>query len=106
MVCGSRAHLEEEAIAERSLFRTLLMKGFHFLVWFLLVRGVRDTQCGFKLMTRSAARKLFTNLHINRWAFDVELLYMAQALNMTITEVAVRWKEIEGRSTDPLFMLN
>lgn len=74
------------------------MKGFHFLVWFLCVRGVRDTQCGFKLMTRPAARKLFTNLHVERWAFDVELLYIAQALGMRIGEVAVRWQEIEGKT--------
>ena len=72
------------------------MKGFHFLVWFLCVRGVRDTQCGFKLMSRRAAQKLFTSLHIDRWAFDVELLYIAQCLNMKLGEVAVRWQEIEG----------
>lgn len=31
------------------------MFGFHFLVWFFCVRGVKDTQCGFKLLTRRAA---------------------------------------------------
>ena len=72
------------------------MKGFHFIVWFLCVRGVKDTQCGFKLMTRSAARKLFTSLHVDRWAFDVEMLYIAQCLRMHLSEVAVRWEEIEG----------
>lgn len=72
------------------------MKGFHFLVWFLCVKGLRDTQCGFKLFSRSAAQKLFTNLHVDRWAFDVELLHIAQRLNMTLAEVAVRWQEIEG----------
>lgn len=72
------------------------MKGFHLLVWFLSVRGIKDTQCGFKLMTRSAAQKLFTSLHVDKWAFDVELLYIAQCLHMQVAEVAVRWEEIEG----------
>jgi len=52
---------------QRSLFRTLLMFGFHFLVWFLCVRGVRDTQCGFKLFSRPAARLLFWTQHVERW---------------------------------------
>lgn len=94
------------------------------LVYLLCVRGIGDTQCGFKLMTRSAAITLYQALHINRWsamcarvcacvsvrvhappvfevcfplrAFDVELLYIAQQLGMPIKEVAVNWQEIEG----------
>ncbi|KAL9927579.1 dolichyl-phosphate beta-glucosyltransferase wollknaeuel [Glossina fuscipes fuscipes] len=103
IVIGSRAHLEEEAIASRSLFRTFLMYGFHFLVWLFAVRSVRDTQCGFKLLTRPAARKLFNILHVERWAFDVELLYIAERLNIPIREVAVNWKEIEGSKLTPFW---
>jgi len=43
------------------------MFGFHFLVWFLCVRGIRDTQCGFKLISRPAAWLLFRNQHVERW---------------------------------------
>nr|SVE74385.1 EOG090X0BIY [Daphnia barbata] len=96
LVCGSRAHLEKEAIASRSFFRTILMKGFHLLVWLFAARSVRDTQCGFKLFTRSTARLCFPNLHIERWAFDVELLYIAEYMKIPTGEVAVRWEEIEG----------
>ncbi|XP_041358699.1 dolichyl-phosphate beta-glucosyltransferase-like isoform X2 [Gigantopelta aegis] len=103
IVCGSRAHLEKEAIATRSLFRTFLMKGFHFLVWFTCVRSVRDTQCGFKLLTRDAAVLVFSNIHIERWAFDVEMLYLAQQLNITLGEVAVTWQEIEGTKMVPVW---
>lgn len=85
------------------MFRTLLMKGFHFLVWFLCVRGVKDTQCGFKLLSRSAAAALFVSLHVERWAFDVELLYIAQCLGMQLREVAVRWQEIEGKNQLVMF---
>ncbi|KAK7085801.1 dolichyl-phosphate beta-glucosyltransferase [Halocaridina rubra] len=100
--CGSRAHLEEDSVASRSYFRTVLMYGFHFLVWLLAVRGIKDTQCGFKLLTRRASRILFNSLHVERWAFDVEMLYLAQTLGIPISEVAVEWNEIEGTKMTPV----
>lgn len=103
VVCGSRAHLEEESIAQRSFFRTILMKGFHFVVWFLCVRGIKDTQCGFKLLTREAAVLLFSNLHVERWAFDVDMLFLAQYFNIPVGEVAINWTEIEGSKMVPVF---
>ncbi|GIY63068.1 dolichyl-phosphate beta-glucosyltransferase [Caerostris extrusa] len=103
VVIGSRAHLEKEAIASRSLFRTILMYGFHFLVWLFAVRTVRDTQCGFKMFTRESARSLFYVLHVERWAFDVELLYLVEKKKMKIKEVAVNWTEIEGSKLVPFW---
>ncbi|XP_047234292.1 dolichyl-phosphate beta-glucosyltransferase isoform X2 [Girardinichthys multiradiatus] len=101
--CGSRAHLEKDSVAQRSVFRTFLMYGFHFLVWFFCVRGIKDTQCGFKLFTREAALKTFSFLHVERWAFDVELLYIAQCFKIPIAEVAVNWTEIEGSKLVPFW---
>ncbi|KAI6200070.1 Dolichyl-phosphate beta-glucosyltransferase [Aphelenchoides besseyi] len=99
---GSRAHLEKTSIAQRSLFRTFLMVGFHALVYMFAVRSVRDTQCGFKLFTRKAAAQLFPRIHVERWAFDVELLYLAERLGISVTEVAVEWHEVEGSKITPL----
>ncbi|KAM7111589.1 dolichyl-phosphate beta-glucosyltransferase [Molossus nigricans] len=103
IACGSRAHLQKESIAQRSYFRTLLMYGFHGLVWVLCVRGIRDTQCGFKLLTREAARRTFSSLHVERWAFDVELLYIARFLRVPVAEIAVNWTEIEGSKLVPFW---
>ncbi|KAM7539617.1 hypothetical protein Aperf_G00000033733 [Anoplocephala perfoliata] len=103
VICGSRAHLQEEAVAKRSLFRNMLMHGFHFAVWLLCVRGVKDTQCGFKLFSRRAARLLFMNQHVERWAFDVDLLYLARHLSVEICEVPVTWQEIDGSKVVPIF---
>ncbi|KAI4901258.1 hypothetical protein NFI96_015259 [Prochilodus magdalenae] len=103
ITCGSRAHLEKESVAQRSVFRTFLMYGFHFLVWFFCVKGIKDTQCGFKLFTRPAAMWTFSSLHVERWAFDVELLYIAQCLKIPIAEVAVNWTEIEGSKLVPFW---
>jgi len=96
IVCGSRRHLEKESVASRSLFRTFLMYAFHFLVWFLCVKGIRDTQCGFKLFTRCASLKTFSNLHVERWAFDVDLLYIAESFKIKVYEVDINWKECDG----------
>jgi dolichyl-phosphate beta-glucosyltransferase len=72
------------------------MHGLHFLVSTLAVKGVRDTQCGFKLFSRSAALVLFTTQHIQRWAFDIELLFLCRKLKFPLKEIAVNWREIEG----------
>ncbi|XP_043253107.1 dolichyl-phosphate beta-glucosyltransferase [Colletes gigas] len=103
IICGSRAHLEKEETAKRTFFRLLLMHGFHFLVWLWGVRGIRDTQCGFKLLTRNSARLVFQALHVERWAFDVEMLYIAKILNIPIVEIAVNWTEIEGSKIVPFW---
>nr|CAI5842786.1 unnamed protein product [Callosobruchus analis] len=103
IVIGSRAHLEQETVANRSAFRDFLMHGFHFLVWLLAVKEIKDTQCGFKLFTRTAARQCFDSLHVERWAFDVELLYIAQHLRIPIAEVAVNWTEIDGSKIIPVW---
>lgn len=99
---GSRAHLEQESLATRSIFRNILMYGFHFLVWLFAVKDIKDTQCGFKLFTRQAAYMCFESLHVNRWAFDVELLYIAQRLNIPIVEIPIRWTEIDGSKITPV----
>ena len=77
------------------------MYGFHACVRIFGCRGVKDTQCGFKAMTRSTARILFSNMHIERWAFDVELIRIAEMTGVPIGEVAVEWTEIDGSKLDP-----
>ncbi|KAG0464131.1 hypothetical protein HPP92_020200 [Vanilla planifolia] len=95
-IFGSRAHLEKQAIATRKWYRNFLMKGFHLVVLLAAGPGIHDTQCGFKLFTRAAARKLFTNIRLKRWCFDVELVYLCKHLNIPMVEVSVNWTEIPG----------
>ena len=54
------------------------------------------------MFTRNTARILFKSCHIERWAFDVELLKIAEMLKIPMAEVAVQWTEIEGSKLDPL----
>ena len=77
------------------------MHGFHALVTVVGgVTGIRDTQCGFKLLSRRAATLAFGALHIERWAFDVELLYVATQCGCAVVEVPVTWREVAGSKID------
>eukprot|EP00891_Asterochloris_glomerata_P007263 jgi/Astpho2/7263/e_gw1.00113.72.1_t len=107
MVVGSRAHLEKQAMAKRNRLRNFLTKGFHFLVLLVAGGAVRDTQCGFKLLTRRTAKVMVSNQRLERWCFDVELIYLAQQLQIPVEEVQVHWTEVPGskiRSTSILHM--
>ncbi|KAI3470709.1 hypothetical protein Pfo_027372 [Paulownia fortunei] len=103
---GSRAHLEEKAIATRKWYRNFLMKGFHLVVLLAAGPGIRDTQCGFKMFTRAAARKLFVNIRLKRWCFDVELVYLCKLFRIPMTEISVNWSEIPGSKVNLLSIPN
>ena len=49
-----------------------------------------------QLLTRQTARVLAGNQRLQRWCFDVELIYVAQKLGIPIAEVPVNWTEIPG----------
>eukprot|EP00397_Hematodinium_sp_SG-2012_P040281 GEMP01044104.1.p1 GENE.GEMP01044104.1~~GEMP01044104.1.p1 ORF type:complete len:294 (+),score=60.51 GEMP01044104.1:153-1034(+) len=95
-VFGSRSHLQDEALAKRAWYRNILMIAFHLVVSFIVGTSIRDTQCGFKLFKRPCAQRLFPSLHINRWAFDIELVVLSQHLSFTVDEVPVNWHEVPG----------
>lgn len=95
-IFGSRAHLQKESTAKRSFVRTLLMKGFHFFVSLFVSSKVHDTQCGFKLFSKSASEVVFKTLHLRRWAFDTEIVLVCDMQAIKICEVPVPWKEVDG----------
>ena len=64
---------------------------FPWLVRLHVTRRFRDTQCGFKLFTREAARALFEHLLTPGFAFDVEILYRATRRGYRVAEVPVTW---------------
>lgn len=68
----------------------------HMLVRFVLGFAYQDTQCGFKIFSRDAAKRIFPTQHLERWAFDVELLYLAGQAGVNVAEVPVSWHDVEG----------
>lgn len=103
---GSRAHLEDKALATRKWYRNFLMKGFHLVVLLASGPGIRDTQCGFKMFTRAAAQKLFRNVRLKRWCFDVELVYLCKWFGIPMVEISVTWSEIPGSKVNMLSIPN
>lgn len=90
---GSRALHDPACVLQARWYRKFLGRLFHRLVLGLGIKGIADTQCGFKLFQRHAARDLFSALQLNGYGFDVELLFVAQRRRYHIAEVAVNWAD-------------
>jgi len=88
---GSRAVDEATVRRKQAWYRRTLGKIFNRIVQALSVPGIRDTQCGFKLFDGDVARDLFAQARIDRFAFDVEILALAQERGIAIAEVPVLW---------------
>ncbi len=69
---------------------------FNYAVKVLALRGIEDTQCGFKLFSAESATKLFPHQSLDGWAFDVELLVMAKKAGFSVGEVPIDWYYAEG----------
>lgn len=93
---ASRALKDEERTVRDMLHRKFMGTVYNLIVRTLAVRGIHDTQCGFKLFTDKAAAALFPLQRINGFGFDVEILYAAWKLGFRIVEVPVNWTDIKG----------
>jgi hypothetical protein len=98
---GCRA-LPDSMVETTYVVRTLMGRLFNELVTTGTGLGLKDTQCGFKAFRTPVARLLFHLVRIDRFAFDVEILARARRLGLTITEVPVHWKHVEGSTVHPL----
>ena len=78
---------------ERTPLRRLMAFSFRLLVRLLVISGINDTQCGFKMFRREAARTIFARQRLEGWGFDVELLFIARRHGLRIDEVPVSWTE-------------
>lgn len=98
---GSRAHMvNTDAVVRRSFIRNFLMYGLHTLVFLFGIRGIQDTQCGFKMFNFQSIQKIFPHMHTERWIFDVEVLLLGEIQGMKMKEIAVNWKEVDGSKID------
>jgi dolichyl-phosphate beta-glucosyltransferase len=91
VVIGSRALPGSDIRVRQRRPREWLGKAFNLLVRLFVLKGYRDTQCGFKAFRRAAAMDLFSRLETAGFAFDVELLVLAKKLGYRVAEVPVVW---------------
>ena len=94
IVIGSRGVGDSKVVRRQKLYRRIGSKVFAFGMRIVTgVRGVADTQCGFKFFTRRAARDIFSRQVIDGYMFDVEVLRLAQTLGYRVKEVGIRWQD-------------
>ena len=110
IVIGSR-EIKGSLREKEPWYRHLMGKGFNFGVKLIAVRGIHDTQCGFKLFNTKLAQILFKDLkvyqpraekHAFTGAFDVELLFIAVKRKIKIAEVPIHWKHTATTRVSPI----
>lgn len=102
VVLGSRAVAGSDISQHQPFYREMMGRTFNLIIRVLGVRGLRDTQCGFKLLAGDVARQLFSELQIERFAYDVELVWLARKHGYRVVEVGVRWADSSSSRVDPV----
>lgn len=72
-------------------YRHFTGRVFNTVIRVLVLPGLDDTQCGFKMFRAEAAEELFPRQTLMGWSFDVELLYIARRRGYKICEIGVPW---------------
>lgn len=109
VVIGSRALPESDVQVRQGWLRQTMGRTFNTTIRIVTGLPFRDTQCGFKLMDRDRVMPLFAKMVVNRFAFDVELLFLCARFGLTVTDVPVIWRNAPGSKVsviaDPLNMI-
>ena len=112
LVIGSREGVGARRLGE-PFYRHVMGRFFNYWVQFIALPGIKDTQCGFKLFKKKAAKDIFGRLlvygqdtkEINTTyfgAWDVEVLYLARKLGYTVKQVPVTWTYVKSKRFNPL----
>lgn len=112
IVIGSREGSGAKRIHE-PFYRHMMGRVFNFVVRLLTVRGIDDTQCGFKAFRDDVARELFTRMKLYGenaqtvtgsmvTGFDVEVLFIGYKYGYKIKEVPVEWRYGIESKVNPL----
>ncbi len=110
IVIGSR-EIRGARREKEPFHRHLMGKVFNIFVQMFVLRGIQDTQCGFKLFKTKIAQELFGQLKVYKQnliqgaytgAFDVEMLYLAQRKGYKIAEVPISWRHFQTTRVSPI----
>lgn len=109
VVIGSRALPGSDVQVRQGRLRQTMGRSFNLIIRALTGLPFRDTQCGFKLMDRERVKPLFEKMIVDRFAFDVELLFLCARFGLSVAEVPVTWRNAAGSKVsllgDPLNMI-
>ena len=99
---GSRSLSDSDIKLHQPLYRELMGKVFNRFVQKAAVRGIIDTQCGFKLFTGEASHDIFVRQISNGFSFDVEVLFIASKLGYRVKEVPITWVNSPESKVNPI----
>ncbi len=96
VVIGTRKHPLARIQKYQPWLRRNLAKGFVVLANSLLGTRLTDFTCGFKCFSHKAAQEVFSRSLVSGWAFDGEILFLAQRLGYKVVEIPVTWAHAGG----------
>jgi len=102
VILGSRALPDSRILSRQPPHRELMGKTFNRMIRLLGIGDFKDTQCGFKLIRGAAARELFPRFTVDRFAYDVELVWEAKRAGLRVVEVGVDWTDSPVSRVRPL----
>jgi dolichyl-phosphate beta-glucosyltransferase len=102
LVIGSRGLADSQIRQRQPFYREMMGKTFNRLIRIFGVRGIRDTQCGFKLVRGDVGRSLCAELKIDGFAWDVELIWLTRRRGYRVAEVGVLWINSPDSRVDPI----
>lgn len=91
IIIGSREMSDSRRIGEPAR-RHLMGRFYNWLIQLLAIKGIKDTQCGFKCFRGAIAEPLFQRQTLDGFAFDVELLFLARRSGLTMREIGIDWR--------------
>lgn len=102
LAVGSRRHPDAEVASHQTLARRFLGDGFAWLAGQLLDASLYDYQCGAKAIDATAWDCVRDHLYEPGFAWDVELIAIAAALDRRIEEVPIEWEDQPGSTVSPV----
>lgn len=100
---GSRRHPDATIGSHQSLVRRRFGDVFAFVARWLVDLEVHDVQCGAKAMQADAWQQIRSHIYESGFAWDVEVLAVARALDIEIVEVPITWVDDPASTVDPLW---
>jgi dolichyl-phosphate beta-glucosyltransferase len=99
---ASRALKGSRVEVSQPIYRVMMGKAFNLLVQAVLLPGIWDTQCGFKLFRADVAHDAFGDLTTDGFGYDPEVLYRAKKRGVKIAEVPVIWRNSAPTKVSPI----
>lgn len=102
LVIASRGLADSRLEVPQPWYRLMMGRTFRRIVQGLVVPGIQDTQCGFKLFGREVVQVVFPPMQVEGFAFDVEAIARAMRLGFDVFEVPVRWVDDPRSRVSPI----